>query len=66
MRLRSCWANAAQAESTIVSTANHINGVNINRICSGKIGSRTRRKPYTPIFDMTPVNSIVTGLSASV
>ena len=65
MHLRSRCANAAHAESTMVSTASHINGVSTSRICSGKIGSRMRRKPYTPIFDMTPVSSIVTGPGAS-
>ena len=54
MRLRSRCANAAQAENTIVMTASHSNGVSIQLICCGKIGSRMRRKPYTPIFDITP------------
>ena len=61
MRLRSRCANAAQAENTIVTTASPSNGVRSHWICSGKIGSRMRRKPYTPIFDITPVSSIVTG-----
>ncbi len=65
MRFRSFCANAAQAEKTMVTMASTSNGVRSQWICSGKIGSRMRRKPYTPIFDITPVSSIVTGDGAS-
>ncbi len=49
----------------MVATASQSSGVSTCRIWSGKIGSKIRRKPYTPILDMTPVSSIVTGLGAS-
>jgi hypothetical protein len=65
MRFRSRCANAAHAENTIVMTASHSSGVSTQLICCGKIGSRMRMKPYTPIFDITPVSSIVTGDGAS-
>ena len=49
----------------IVMTASQSSGVRIHRICSGKIGSRMRKKPYTPILDITPVKSIVVPVGAS-
>src|SRR6185503_18472767 len=52
-------------ENTIVATLRHSSGVSAARICSGKIGIRIRRNPYTPIFDSTPVSTIDTADGAS-
>src|SRR2546427_2139147 len=62
MRLRSRCANAAHAENTMVMTASHCSVARTlgNCICAAKIGGSTRMKPYMPIFDITPVSSIVT------
>src|ERR1041385_9015333 len=38
---------------------------NVARICVGKIGSSSRKKPYTPIFDISPVRTIAVEVGAS-
>ena len=65
MRLRSRCASAAKALRTMVATVSQSSGVSNDCIGSGKMGSSSRTKPYTPSLDITPVNAIETGDGAS-
>src|SRR5437867_11067227 len=64
-RLRSRCVIAAHALATMVATASPSSHGITARISFGKIGISTRRKPYTPIFDITPVSTIETPVGAS-
>ncbi len=49
----------------MVAMANHRRTVRARHICSGKMGSRILRNPYTPIFDSAPVSTMVVSGAAS-
>ena len=49
----------------MVATASQSSGVSRACIGSGKMGSSSRTKPYTPSLDITPVSAIETGVGAS-
>src|SRR5207253_6440697 len=58
IRYKSDWAHAASEAKTIEQSASPSSHGPRILISCGKSGSSRRTKPYTPIFESTPVNTI--------